>query len=163
LTWSPKHPADQESVCMKVAEAARFPGGLDWDPEGGDSAPEALSAAGWRAWYSASWVGVRPPGVDTIPAVTDANKRTPLVVARLGRLEVYQIAHALAVYDPSTDRHAWLLNLARPGDGFKLDRWGRIQAVEASPDGALHVVPASMGGDGMDRALSIEVGAPPGG
>jgi hypothetical protein len=159
LTWSTGRPRDQESVCLLPAEAARFPGGLDWDPEGSESAAGDLAAAGWRAWYNASWNNVGPPGVRAIPPVADAERRTPVVVAHNGRLEVYQIAHALAVYDPVTDRHAWLLNLARPGDGFKLDRWGRIGAVEALPDGTLRVVPASWGDAGED--LIVEVGALP--
>lgn len=123
LRWFPGPPADQASVCMTVAQAAKFPGGLAFEASG-EFSPEQIAGDGWTLRYQAAWPQLTPPG--------QPHNRTPKPVLELGKLRVYQHGHALAVYDPALNRHAWLANFAAPtGDGFKLDRWERIAGLRA--------------------------------
>lgn len=131
LRWFPGLPADQASVCMTVAQAEKFPGGLAFEASG-EFTPEQLAAAGWTLRYLAAWPQLTPVG--------QQHNRTPKLVLELGKLQIYQHAHALAVYDPALHRHAWLANFAAPtGDGFKLDRWERIDSVSAAGPHTLEV------------------------
>lgn len=138
LRWHPGRPADQASVCLSLAEAATYPGGLTWQ-EG------TVGGEGWTAWYAAAWPQWTSEG---------GHDRTPKRVSTAGVWEVYQLGHALAVYDPGLDRHAWIANFGVSGAGFKVDRWERIAAVEGG-DGVVEVTVADSEEGGVVR---IKVG-----
>jgi len=129
--WLPGPPVDQRSVCLTVPQAATLSGGMDWDPSG--EPPEDIAARGWRVRYSASrpqWM----PG-ELLPREF---VRSPRLVGEVGALRLYRLGHALVVYDPARDRHAWLLNVeALQGHGFKFDRWEAIEGIEAKGTDAL--------------------------
>lgn len=143
--WRAGPPVDQQSVCLSVAEAAKRPGGLAWTGGDPDTAGE-----GWKVRYSASrpiWVA---PG--------EARRTTPQRVGEVGALQVYQLGHALAVYDPARDRHAWVLNLEAAQDtGFKFDRWESIAGVEAVSPTRLRVALAGWLTAQADEALTLDL------
>lgn len=144
LRWLPGKPADQVSVCMDPSRAAPFPSWFD-SPVDGESDSAAWAAEGWTARYSSAWPQVVSPG--------ESFNFTPRLALDLGGLQIYQHAHALAVYDPTQNRHAWLANFASPtDDGFKLDRWERVAALTAAGPRALDVQIAPEG-----STLRIEI------
>lgn len=144
--WLPGRPRDQASVCLSPTEAATLSGGLTWaQTEEGSS---ALAAEGWLVRYSASWPLWLGPG--------EPRQRTPRRIGTVGPLELYQHGAALALYDPAADRHAWLVNLAGDyGDGFKADRWERIQAVTARGP---TVVEVQVNDGGDEEPLQLDLG-----
>ncbi len=95
-----------------------------------------MAADGWRSRYSGSWRGLRIVGSFTIATPEGS---IPIRIGTVGSLEIFQIAHALAIYDPSRNRHAWFLNLAVPSDSYKLDRWPVMQEVVAVSSTAIRV------------------------
>ena len=118
LAWRPGKPPVQESVCMTAAEAATYPSGLAW---AGDSAD------GWSVFWSA-----RGPQIWG----NEKDAFVPVKVATYGRFEVWRQGHALAVYEPAANRHAWIASWGDgTNEGFKVDRWERIQSVEATTGG----------------------------
>lgn len=122
--WLPGPPADQQSVCLTVQEAAGLQSGLTWNAEGAD--PEALAAQNWRVRYSAS-----RPAWRSSPLLIPEDRRSPELVGEIGALTLYQLGHALALYDPAKDRHTWLVNLEGLQDiDFKYDRWRAIEDVQ---------------------------------
>lgn len=148
--WRPGRPQDQQSVCLTVGAARGLVSGLTW--YGTEEGVDALAADGWTVRYNAAWPQWAPG---------QTHNRTPLRVGSMGALEIYQLGHALAVYDPSKNRHAWLINLAAlPPDGFKFDRWESIGAITSRSPTTLAVgVGGSPPSDADDGLLILNLQA----
>jgi hypothetical protein len=115
----PQRPVD---VCLSTSEAAPLASSAAWNAEG-----KRIKRPGrWTVRYSAFWQ-TRAGRHDSLKAVVKAKD-----------LIVYQWRHALAIYLPERDRHAWFLNKGAPEGAFKVDRRSRIAEVR-SVRGALEV------------------------
>lgn len=127
LRWASGPVRVQEGACLTEAEAAAFPGAQTWSAASTDGT--------WTVYWS-------PRGAVTWqPSANEELHR----VATAGSLEVWQQGHALAVYDATKDRHAWIASWAELNDGFKVDRWERIASVVGAP-GEVRVKVASLEG-----------------
>jgi hypothetical protein len=70
------------------------------------------------------------------PGFVRRSSRSPIAeaVVKAKYVIVYQWRHALAIYLPERDRHAWFLNKGAPQGAFKVDRRSRIAGVRSVRD-----------------------------
>lgn len=123
--WEPGPVVQQVSACLTPAEARRFPGSDAWSGTPAD----------------ASWTVFWTPRTGVSWGQQEAGLRQ---VATAGPLAIFQQGAALAVYDAARAHHAWIANWSEADDGFKVDRWERIVAVEGAP-GVVTVRLATLG------------------
>jgi hypothetical protein len=159
LRWMEGPPVEQENVCLGLEHAARFPGGWAWDPSGGELMA-SYDHANWRAWFSANWHSISPIGSGPFDKPGPELRRSPIPITNLGELEIYQLAHALAIHDPARDRHAWFANFGRPWEAHKLDRWGVLLSI-GSPTASGLVVNWRYYTDQDARTTLFELDVPP--
>jgi hypothetical protein len=80
--------------------------------------------------------GPRAPGRTGPPGFVRRSSRSPIAEAVVKATDVIvdQWRHALAIYLPERDRHAWFLNKGVPQGSFKVDRRDRIAEVRTGRD-----------------------------
>lgn len=118
LRWLSGKPWVQTRACMDLSTAKKFLGALAWFSDEGSP--------------SDSWTVIYSPTAVQLPFETrskDAHK--PLQpIYDAGRFQIYQHGHALAIYWPRRDQHAWFFNAESLVDGdFKFDRFNSIDSV----------------------------------
>jgi len=83
------------------------------------------------------WTVIYPGRAAHHPQDIQDRSREPYKAGKVGRYRIYRHSHALAIYDPGKNRHAWIYNAGWDEDGFKTDRWERIVGLTESDDGNL--------------------------